>query len=671
MKRSAVVGLAVAAILAAAFPVGAAQRTVLAEMFGATWCGHCPKAREALWNLQEEYGEDSLVVLYFHVNDMYATSETMARASYYFVGGIPEVDFDSGDECIGASTVESVQAVYKSIIDTRLAVETPITIKTTGMVNDPSARADSSWVTAVFTAADAVTYGDLTAQFIVYENISELYPFTVRDMLPSETISTLSSPGDSVVITKKFVANAAWNVDELRVAVFLEDRSQPLIVNAQIMPDPYHNAFTHTDHYASEIALGGDAVYQTILKNTGIMNDVITVDIAHDTLPPGVGQWDWLAHYYDSSGVPHYGPWGCALEAGQSETLEVHIDDVVGTMTGMAVTTLSATSQGDPDFVSVESYATFVNTPSILIVDDDAGQSHESHLQTAVADTGYSAFTWDADTRGRPTLAMLNSFWAVLWTTANGSADYLGGGCENNMAAYLEGGGNLMLASMDFLSSRVNTLAFRTDYLHIDSWTDDTGGFVVNGVMGDQISHGLSLSLAGGPFLTNYSDSFTRTTPADTILSSPVGAKALKVEENDHKVVFLSFPFENVSTVAPAPDNQKGLIGRILDWFGSTVGVEGGQVHRCTLGQNYPNPFNPVTRLAYTVPEGGGRVTLRIHNINGQVVKTLVDANMPAGPAVAVWNGVDESGRSLASGVYFARLQADGRSSVRKITLLK
>lgn len=670
MKRSAIVGLTLATLLVAVTSVAAAQRTVLAEMFGALWCGYCPNAKEALWDLQQDYGEDDLVVLYFHVNDSYATSETMNRASYYMVGGIPEVDFDSVSEVIGAGSPSSAYAAYEPILLDRLDEETPITIRSTGIIHDP-AGPDSSWVTAVFKAVDTIPYGDLTAQFIVYENISETYPYTVRDMLPPTTVTTLEAPGDSAVITHKFVANAGWDHTELRVAVFIEDRSQPLIVNAQLMPDPYHNAFTHTDRFASEIALSGEASYETVLKNTGVMLDTITVDIAHDLLPGGIGEWDWIAYFEDSSGLPHYTAWDCVLEPGESETLAVYIDDVVGTTTGMAVSTLSATSNGDPEIVSTETYATFVNTRSILIVDDDGGQSYETYLQNAVADTGEFAHTWDADAAGRPPLDVLTSYWAVLWTTGNGSATYMGGACENNMASYLDAGGNLMLASMEFLSSRANTLAFRTDYLHLDSWENDTGGFSTSGVLHDPVSDGLTLSLATGPFMTNYSDSFTRSAPADTIFSTPVGAKGLRVEGDGHKAVFLAFPFENVSVTDPAPNNQKSLLGRILHWFELPLGVEEGEVRRLALEQNCPNPFNPVTSLAFTVPEGGGRVTLRIHNVSGRAVATLVDESLPAGPGVAVWDGSDDSGHRLASGVYFAKLDVGGESAVRKITLLK
>jgi hypothetical protein len=359
------------------------------------------------------------------------------------------------------------------------------------------------------------------------------------------------------------------------------------------------------------------------------------------------------------------------LAPAERETLEVHIMDVVGTTRGMALTTLSGTSNGDASIVSGESFATFVDMPSILLVDDDGGESHETYLETALTDTGYAARVWDVAADGTPTLTRLESYWAVLWTTASGDAAGIGGAEENNMAAYLDGGGNLLLSSMEFLSSRVNTLAFITDYLHIDSWTNDNGGFILTGETADPIGAGMSLNLLGGPFVPNPSDVFFASNPAQVVFTSPIGTEGIRVEENDHKVVFLSFPFEDVKTTEPDPDNQQTLIARIMGWFEGPAGVDDVEVHRLALAQNHPNPFNPVTEVAFTVPEGAGRVTLTVHNVNGQVVRTLLDSELPAGPARVSWDGTDDGGRPLASGVYFARLASNEESAFRKMTLLK
>ena len=86
---------------------------------------------------------------------------------------------------------------------------------------------------------------------------------------------------------------------------------------------------------------------------------------------------------------------------------------------------------------------------------------------------------------------------------------------------------------------------------------------------------------------------------------------------------------------------------------------------------SHPNPFNPTTSIEYAVGERGF-VTLRIYDVSGRVVRTLVsDTRDPGKVHVAVWDGRDERGRSVSSGVYFYRLEARNLVQTRKMVLLK
>ncbi|UCH84270.1 MAG: T9SS type A sorting domain-containing protein [Candidatus Latescibacterota bacterium] len=92
---------------------------------------------------------------------------------------------------------------------------------------------------------------------------------------------------------------------------------------------------------------------------------------------------------------------------------------------------------------------------------------------------------------------------------------------------------------------------------------------------------------------------------------------------------------------------------------------------RFALHQNAPNPFNPSTVIRYDVPSGGARISLRIFDVNGQLVRTLVDAVEPAGEKSVTWNGVNNRGGVVATGVYFYRLNAPGYTQTRKMLLMK
>jgi hypothetical protein len=82
-----------------------------------------------------------------------------------------------------------------------------------------------------------------------------------------------------------------------------------------------------------------------------------------------------------------------------------------------------------------------------------------------------------------------------------------------------------------------------------------------------------------------------------------------------------------------------------------------------------PNPFNPSTRIVYEVPAGGGDVRLDVLDARGRIVRSLVAQRRAEGRHEATWNGRDDTGRRLPSGVYFARMRAAGYREVVKVTL--
>ena len=89
-----------------------------------------------------------------------------------------------------------------------------------------------------------------------------------------------------------------------------------------------------------------------------------------------------------------------------------------------------------------------------------------------------------------------------------------------------------------------------------------------------------------------------------------------------------------------------------------------------SLEQNYPNPFNPETAIKYSIPQNG-KVTVKIFNITGNEIMTLVDKEMLAGSHEVKWNGKDNTGTSVTSGVYFVRLSSGNYVETKKMMYLK
>lgn len=89
-----------------------------------------------------------------------------------------------------------------------------------------------------------------------------------------------------------------------------------------------------------------------------------------------------------------------------------------------------------------------------------------------------------------------------------------------------------------------------------------------------------------------------------------------------------------------------------------------------SLAQNRPNPFNPSTEMGFGLPTPS-HVNLRIYNIVGQLVRTAVDRNLPAGFHIARWDGRNDQGASVASGVYFYELRSGRFTEHRRMVLLR
>lgn len=89
------------------------------------------------------------------------------------------------------------------------------------------------------------------------------------------------------------------------------------------------------------------------------------------------------------------------------------------------------------------------------------------------------------------------------------------------------------------------------------------------------------------------------------------------------------------------------------------------------LRQNVPNPFNPVTEIAFDVPREGANVSLRIYDVSGRLIRTLVQGYQPSGTRTVTWTGTDDQGRAVSSGTYFYQLTAPTFSERKKMVLLR
>jgi thiol-disulfide isomerase/thioredoxin len=89
------------------------------------------------------------------------------------------------------------------------------------------------------------------------------------------------------------------------------------------------------------------------------------------------------------------------------------------------------------------------------------------------------------------------------------------------------------------------------------------------------------------------------------------------------------------------------------------------------LTGNYPNPFNPETKIQFSVSNSNDLTELNIYNVKGQKVKQLVYEQLPAGQHSVVWNGIDDNGKTVSSGIYYYKMKVGNYQQTRKMIIMK
>ncbi len=114
-------------------------------------------------------------------------------------------------------------------------------------------------------------------------------------------------------------------------------------------------------------------------------------------------------------------------------------------------------------------------------------------------------------------------------------------------------------------------------------------------------------------------------------------------------------------------------IDDIRIWWSAEVGISGDDIsipQKFSLAQNYPNPFNASTKISFALDRSGD-ARLVIYDLLGRKVKTLVSSYMEAGSHEIVWNGTDDTGDDVSSGIYMYKLESGDKIQVKRMTLLR
>jgi len=172
-------------------------------------------------------------------------------------------------------------------------------------------------------------------------------------------------------------------------------------------------------------------------------------------------------------------------------------------------------------------------------------------------------------------------------------------------------------------------------------------------------------------------------TSADTVLNEPSPSSAGSQDSCVVTGLVSNTTYYFVMKAADEVPNWSGFSNVAMAY--TSVGVDEvtdrlGIPKSFALSQNYPNPFNPTTLIRYAIPAVSGAVpstgqqsafSLKIYNIGGQLVRTLVNREQAPGYYSVSWEGRDGLGKEVSSGIYFYRLQAGSYTEIKKMVLLK
>ena len=133
------------------------------------------------------------------------------------------------------------------------------------------------------------------------------------------------------------------------------------------------------------------------------------------------------------------------------------------------------------------------------------------------------------------------------------------------------------------------------------------------------------------------------------------------------------YTVEDTSPCLPAQSGGCGLIGALGEGCVGGTDVDdgpGAPPARFAVEPNFPNPFNPSTTIRFALPEAAV-TTLRVYDVTGRLVRTLVEGELPAAVQAVEWRGDDDQGRSLAAGVYFYRIRSGAHLHTGQMALIK
>ncbi|MBN2461760.1 MAG: S8 family serine peptidase [Candidatus Cloacimonetes bacterium] len=270
---------------------------------------------------------------------------------------------------------------------------------------------------------------------------------------------------------------------------------------------------------------------------------------------------------------------------------------------------------------------------------------------------------------------ILDGFDAVFLSFGNYQGDntLFSDAMANAICEYLENGGCVYLEGGDALGWDQNDNEVLLEFFGLSAIEDGSYN-QIDHLEGQEsaITEGMLFLDSNQPH-NGYIDIFTPLPTAQTAFQeSDYGIVAVQFEGTHQQKTFC-FSYTLADLVDEEyPSTRENLLWEIASFFDLEMTPVADETITpvFSLAQNFPNPFNPETTISYFLPSSCA-VELKIYNIKGQLVKTLIDDTVTAGNHTTVWCGDDNNQRKVPTGIYLYRLKTKDDVKIRKMTLIK
>ncbi|MBT8381260.1 MAG: T9SS type A sorting domain-containing protein [Ignavibacteriaceae bacterium] len=463
--------------------------------------------------------------------------------------------------------------------------------------------------------------------------------------------------------------------DSCHVVVMVHESASPLY-NGEIQ-QAEEFVLVSPDYVATAASMSPDIIgandtpgqYSIILKNEGLLDDAYNINCTLDGPAGWTGEFTTVNNTYPFGQID-------SVQVSSGDSTEITLMINPNFFDGSGTATLEFESRNGPGIVGSVSVSYVTNTGVHLLVVDASEEGYASMI-TSPLDSFYVG-RYGAVSRSAlqvPGLD-LSYFTMISWSAgdAGSSAPAFYPDEVNNLEAYLDQGGNLLLNGQNvgediFEPTGQSQFAqsFFNNYLHANYVADIGPSFFFRGIDSDPITDGVVFSLQS--IYTMHPDEISPNGPnANTILTYGTGPSinSIKADDGNHKVVYFGIGFEQINDAGGIVDS---LVARSVRWL--TEGIvlnnrnENQVVSSYSLQQNYPNPFNPSTTIKYSLAEDVN-VNLKIYDVMGREITELVNEKQNAGSHQYYFDA-----SNLSSGIYFYKLTAGDFISVKKMTLLK